>query len=86
MCKRRISMYLHSCCMIYISSVSLLNYIRNLPNRPIKIPENLAPGTVVIKLQATDRDIGDTVHYEFFTRYPGFFIDEGKTLLEVKYN
>lgn len=59
---------------------------QNLPNRPIKIPENLAPGTVVIKLQATDRDIGDTVHYEFFTRYPGFFIDEDSGEVKIAYH
>ncbi|KAM5172027.1 cadherin-related family member 3-like [Mantella aurantiaca] len=58
---------------------------QNLPNKPIEIPENLAPGTVVIKLQATDRDIGDTVHYEFFTRYPGFFIVEDSGEVKIAY-
>ncbi|XP_072255149.1 cadherin-related family member 4-like [Pyxicephalus adspersus] len=58
---------------------------QNLPERPIEIPENLAPGTVVIKLQATDRDIGDIVHYEFFAKYPGFFIDEDSGEIKVAY-
>ncbi|XP_069813826.1 cadherin-related family member 4-like [Dendropsophus ebraccatus] len=58
---------------------------QNLPNKSIDIPENLPPGTVVLKLQATDRDIGDSVHYEFFTTYPGLFIDEDSGEIKIAY-
>ncbi|KAM3926852.1 cadherin-related family member 4-like [Leptodactylus fuscus] len=58
---------------------------QNLPNKTIDFPENLPPGTVVFKLQATDRDIGDTVHYEFFTVYPGLFIDEDSGEIKIAY-
>ncbi|KAM4038448.1 cadherin-related family member 4-like [Anomaloglossus baeobatrachus] len=58
---------------------------KNLPNKTIDIPENLPPGTVVLKLQATDRDIGDSVHYEFFTTYPGLFIDEDSGEIKIAY-
>ncbi|XP_075715530.1 cadherin-related family member 4-like [Rhinoderma darwinii] len=58
---------------------------QNLPNKTIDIPENLPPGTVVLKLQATDRDVGDSVHYEFFTTYPGLFIDEDSGEIKIAY-
>ncbi|XP_069621251.1 cadherin-related family member 4-like [Ranitomeya imitator] len=58
---------------------------QNLPNKPIDIPENLPPGSIVLKLQATDRDIGDNVHYEFFTTYPGLFIDEDSGEIKIAY-
>ncbi|XP_056425829.1 cadherin-23-like [Hyla sarda] len=58
---------------------------QNLPDKPIDIPENLPPGTVILKLQATDRDIGDSVHYEFFTTYPGLFIDDDSGEIKIAY-
>ncbi|XP_072003377.1 cadherin-related family member 3-like [Engystomops pustulosus] len=58
---------------------------QNFPNQTIDIPENLPPGTVVLKVQATDRDIGDSVHYEFFTTYPGLFIDEDTGEIKIAY-
>ncbi|XP_068128774.1 cadherin-related family member 4-like isoform X2 [Hyperolius riggenbachi] len=59
---------------------------QNLPDTTIEVPENLPSGTAIMRLQATDRDIGDSVHYEFFTRYPGFFIDEDSGEIKIAYS
>ncbi|KAI5137520.1 Cadherin Egf Lag Seven-Pass G-Type Receptor 2 [Manis pentadactyla] len=48
----------------------VLTYI---PDAPINIYENLPVGTKLVKLTATDRDTGDSVHYEF--------IDSGEVMI-----
>ncbi|XP_063783018.1 cadherin-related family member 4-like isoform X2 [Pseudophryne corroboree] len=58
---------------------------KDLPSNPIEIPENLPSGTVILKVQATDRDVGDSVHYEFATAYPGYFIDEDSGEIKIAY-
>ncbi|KAM4676067.1 cadherin-related family member 4-like [Discoglossus pictus] len=56
-----------------------------LPSRPIEIPENLPFGTVIYTLHAEDKDIGDTVHYEFAASYYGFFVDEDSGEIRISY-
>ncbi|KAI5946616.1 Cadherin-related family member 3 [Manis javanica] len=51
----------------------VLTYI---PDAPINIYENLPVGTKLVKLTATDRDIGDSVHYEFIGTQKEFSINE----------
>lgn len=58
---------------------SLLSY-RYIPDAPINIYENLPVGTKLVKLTATDRDIGDSVHYEFIGTQKEFSINEGKII------
>ena len=55
---------------------SLLSH-RYIPDAPINIYENLAVGTKLVKLTATDRDIGDSVHYEFIDTQKEFSVNEG---------
>lgn len=50
---------------------------RYVPDAPINIYENLPVGTKLVKLTATDRDIGDSVHYEFIGTQKEFSISEG---------
>ena len=50
---------------------------RYIPDAPINIYENLPVGTKLVKLTATDRDIGDSVHYEFIGTQKEFSINEG---------
>lgn len=50
---------------------------RYIPDAPINIYENLPVGTMLVKLTATDRDIGDSVHYEFIGTQKEFSISEG---------
>ncbi|KAM6202294.1 cadherin-related family member 4-like [Rhynchocyon petersi] len=51
----------------------VLTYI---PHAPINIYENLPIGTKLVKLTATDRDIGDSVHFEFIGTQKEFSINE----------
>lgn len=55
---------------------SLLSH-RYIPDVPINIYENLPVGTKLLELTATDRDIGDLVHYEFISTWKEFSINEG---------
>lgn len=50
---------------------------RYMPDAPINIYENLPVGTKLVKLTASDRDIGDLVHYEFIGTQKEFSINEG---------
>lgn len=62
---------------------------RYIPDAPINIYENLPVGTKLVKLTATDRDIGDSVHYEFIGTQKEFSISEGITFIAghfIKYN
>uniref|UniRef100_A0ACB8FQ05 Uncharacterized protein n=1 Tax=Sphaerodactylus townsendi TaxID=933632 RepID=A0ACB8FQ05_9SAUR len=47
----------------------------NTSDTHLNISENLPFGTLVARLTAADRDIGDTVHYEFVGSYRGFTIN-----------
>ncbi|KAF7246651.1 Protocadherin Fat 2 [Varanus komodoensis] len=47
----------------------------NTSRTHVNILENLPFGTLVARLAAVDRDIGDTVHYEFVGSYRGFAIN-----------
>lgn len=51
---------------------------RYVPDAPINIYENLPVGTKLVKLTATDRDIDDSVHFEFIGTQKEFSINEGK--------
>uniref|UniRef100_A0A8C5Q2G2 Cadherin domain-containing protein n=1 Tax=Leptobrachium leishanense TaxID=445787 RepID=A0A8C5Q2G2_9ANUR len=59
---------------------------QNISDKPIEVRENLTPGTVVYRVQAHDRDIGDNVQYEFATFYDGFFIDEDSGNIKTSYS
>lgn len=63
---------------------------RYIPDAPINIYENLPVGTKLVKLTATDRDIGDSVHYEFIGTQKEFSINEGIIIFIancfIKYN
>lgn len=50
---------------------------RYKPDAPLIINENLPVGTKLAKFTATDRDIEDTVHYEFISIQKEFAINEG---------
>ncbi|MEE6481442.1 hypothetical protein FKM82_012868 [Ascaphus truei] len=56
-----------------------------LHNTPIEVPENLASGTVIYTVRAKDKDVGDTVRYEFFTVYHGYFINEDSGEIKMSY-
>ncbi|XP_051704844.2 cadherin-related family member 4 isoform X1 [Oryctolagus cuniculus] len=60
----------------------ILTYI---PDAPINIYENLPVGTELVKLTATDRDIGDSVHYEFIDTPKEFSINEDSGVVTVAY-
>ncbi|NP_001365537.1 uncharacterized protein LOC102640594 precursor [Mus musculus] len=55
------------------------------PEAPININENLPVGTKLAKFMATDRDIGDTVHYEFIGTQKEFAINEDIGEVTVAY-
>ncbi|XP_074050138.1 cadherin-related family member 4-like isoform X2 [Macrotis lagotis] len=54
-----------------------------LPDAPIHIYENLPLGRELIKLTATDRDIGDSVHYEFVGTFKGFSINDDSGVITI---
>ncbi|XP_044534988.1 cadherin EGF LAG seven-pass G-type receptor 3-like [Gracilinanus agilis] len=54
-----------------------------LPDRPIYIYENLPLGRELVKLTANDRDIGDSVHYEFVGTFKGFSINDDSGLITI---
>jgi hypothetical protein len=58
---------------------------RYRPEAPININENLPVGTKLAKFMATDRDIGDTVHYEFIGTQKEFAINEGIIIFIVSH-
>lgn len=60
-----------------LSDKKILLSHRYIPDAPINIYENLPVGTMLVKLTATDRDIGDSVHYEFIGTQKEFSISEG---------
>ncbi|KAM9077026.1 LOW QUALITY PROTEIN: cadherin-related family member 3-like [Megaptera novaeangliae] len=60
----------------------VLTYI---PDAPINIYENLAVGTKLVKLTATDRDIGDSVHYEFIDTQKEFSVNEDSGEVTIAY-
>ncbi|XP_077652556.1 cadherin-related family member 4-like [Urocitellus parryii] len=60
----------------------VLTYI---PDAPINIYENLPVGTMLVKLTATDRDIGDSVHYEFLGTQKEFSINEDSGEVTIAY-
>ncbi|XP_063302299.1 cadherin-related family member 4-like [Pelobates fuscus] len=51
----------------------------------LNVLENLTPGMVIYTLQADDRDVDDSVHYEFANFYNGFFIDEDSGEIKVSF-
>ncbi|XP_007504084.2 protocadherin Fat 4 [Monodelphis domestica] len=53
------------------------------PDRPIYIYENLPLGRELVKLTANDRDIGDSVHYEFVGTFKGFSINDDSGLITI---
>nr|XP_012634942.1 cadherin-23 [Microcebus murinus] len=57
----------------------------NIPDAPINIYENLPVGTKLVTLIATDRDIGDLVHYEFIGTQKEFSINEDSGEVTVVY-
>ncbi|KAM5303185.1 cadherin-related family member 4-like isoform 2-T3 [Glossophaga mutica] len=58
---------------------------RYIPDAPINIYENLPVGTKLVKLTATDRDIGDSVHYEFIGTQKEFSINEDSGEVKIAY-
>ncbi|XP_072509311.1 cadherin-related family member 3-like [Notamacropus eugenii] len=54
-----------------------------LPDAPINIYENLPLGRELIRLTATDRDIGDSVHYEFVGTFKGFSINDDSGVIRI---
>ncbi|XP_057360439.1 cadherin-related family member 3-like isoform X2 [Manis pentadactyla] len=60
----------------------VLTYI---PDAPINIYENLPVGTKLVKLTATDRDTGDSVHYEFIGTQKEFSINEDSGEVMIAY-
>ncbi|XP_035866586.1 protocadherin Fat 2-like isoform X5 [Phyllostomus discolor] len=58
---------------------------RYIPDAPINIYENLPVGTKLVKLTATDRDIGDSVHYEFIGTQKEFSINEDSGEVTIAY-
>ncbi|XP_068962613.1 cadherin-related family member 4-like [Petaurus breviceps papuanus] len=54
-----------------------------LPDAPINIYENLPIGRELIKLTATDRDMGDSVHYEFVGTFKGFSINDDSGVITI---
>ncbi|XP_047418076.1 cadherin EGF LAG seven-pass G-type receptor 2-like [Sciurus carolinensis] len=60
----------------------ILTYI---PDAPINIYENLPVGTMLVKLTAADRDIGDSVHYEFIRTRKEFSINEDSGEVTIAY-
>lgn len=63
-----------------IKKKSLLSH-RYVPDAPINIYENLPIGTKLVKLTATDRDIGNWIHYEFIGTQKEFSMNEGIILV-----
>ncbi|XP_063142978.1 cadherin-related family member 3-like [Rattus norvegicus] len=55
------------------------------PEAPININENLPIGTKLAKFTATDRDIADTVYYEFIGTQKEFAINEDSGEVTVAY-
>ncbi|XP_036616545.1 cadherin-related family member 3-like [Trichosurus vulpecula] len=55
----------------------------HLPDVPINIYENLPLGRELIKLTATDKDIGDSVHYEFVGTFKGFSINDDSGVITI---
>ncbi|KAM5236432.1 cadherin-related family member 4-like [Ctenodactylus gundi] len=60
----------------------VLTYV---PDAPINIYENLPVGTKLVKLTATDRDVGDSVHYEFIGSHKEFSISRESGEVTVAY-
>ncbi|XP_066095328.1 cadherin-related family member 4-like isoform X3 [Saccopteryx bilineata] len=60
----------------------ILTYI---PDAPINIYENLPVGTKLVKLTATDRDIGDSVRYEFIGTQKEFSVNEDSGEVKIAY-
>ncbi|XP_066210314.1 cadherin-related family member 3-like isoform X5 [Saccopteryx leptura] len=60
----------------------ILTYI---PDAPINIDENLPVGTKLVKLTATDRDIGDSVRYEFLGTQKEFSVNEDSGEVKIAY-
>ncbi|KAM7120548.1 cadherin-related family member 3-like isoform 2-T2 [Molossus nigricans] len=58
---------------------------RYIPDAPINIYENMPVGTKLLKLTATDRDIGDSVHYEFIGTQKEFAINEDSGEVTIAY-
>ncbi|KAM8979832.1 cadherin-related family member 3-like isoform 1-T1 [Sarcophilus harrisii] len=54
-----------------------------LPDAPINIYENLPLGRELIKLTANDRDIGDSVHYEFVGIFKQFSISDDSGVITI---
>lgn len=71
-------------CLHCVIKTFSLSY-RYRPEAPININENLPVGTKVAKFTATDRDIEDTVHYEFIGTQKEFAINEGITIFIVSH-
>lgn len=63
---------------------------RYIPDASINIYENLPVGTKLVKLTATDRDIGDLGHFECIGIQKEFLINEGRVFFVfnhlIKYN
>lgn len=63
---------------------------RYIPDASINIYENLPVGTKLVKLTATDRDIGDLGYFECIGTQKEFLINEGRIFFVVnhliKYN
>ncbi|XP_038667983.1 cadherin-related family member 4-like [Scyliorhinus canicula] len=54
------------------------------PN-PLTINESLPRGTLLIKVNATDKDVDDVTYYEFVKTYAGFLIEEDTGEIKVAY-
>ncbi|KAM4874040.1 cadherin-related family member 3-like [Thomomys bottae] len=59
--------------------------LTQIPDAPINIYENLPVGTKLIKLTAADRDIGDSVYYEFIGTRKEFSINQDSGEITVAY-
>ncbi|XP_069853366.1 cadherin-related family member 4-like [Dipodomys merriami] len=59
--------------------------LTHIPDAPINIYENLPVGTKLIKLTAADRDIGDSVYYEFIGTRKEFSINQDSGEVTVVY-
>ncbi|XP_078090888.1 cadherin-23-like [Mustelus asterias] len=54
------------------------------PN-PLTINESLPRGTLLIKVNATDKDVDDVIYYEFVKIYAGFLIEEDTGEIKMAY-
>ncbi|XP_072418181.1 cadherin-related family member 3-like [Chiloscyllium punctatum] len=54
------------------------------PN-PLTINENLPKGTLIVEVDATDKDADDVIYYEFVKTYAGFMIEEDTGEVKMAY-